>query len=218
VEGEHDDRLLRAWIGHELQDLRVEILPLRGGSKLPATIESRVLFDSTDAHLFAILDHVEPEELNAVWSQLRALADGRPDAAVEQLLDRLDVRSDEMSWLTEWLSRALTSGRDKRVTPYALRQRDIIEYLPAHVLVRGASDWPSLRQEHERALHAGARQKDFKKWLSAAKKARFDPATVESAAMDVPPPAEVLAFLDVVRQTVQGSAEAPNGTAARSGE
>lgn len=211
VEGQHDEILLRAWIGRELEELRVELLPLRGGRKLPGTIESRVLFDFTDAHLFVVLDNVDAEDIRSAWldAEARYLADGAAVAS-EQLRGRLGSGSDEAEWLAQWLSRALERGRQERVTPYGLRQGDIIEYLPAHRLVPGASDWPSLRQEYAKAREAGAPQKDFKKWLNAAKKAHFDADSIQSAARDTPTPAELEAFLDLVRQTVDGLSSMPD--------
>lgn len=77
-----------------------------------------------------------------------------------------------------------------------------MEYLPAHLLVPGAADWSSLRRAHAEAREAGDPQKDFKKWLSAAKKAQFNAEMIQRAAMDTPTPAELEAFLDLVRRTV----------------
>jgi hypothetical protein len=59
-----------------------------------------------------------------------------------------------------------------------------------------------LHQAHAEAREAGAPQKEFKKWLSASKKARFNAETIQRAAMDTPTPAELEAFLDLVRRTV----------------
>jgi hypothetical protein len=149
------------------------------------------------------LDNLDAEEIRAAWldAEARYLADGSVVAS-EQLRGRLGNGSTEREWLAQWLSRALERGRHERVTPYGLRQGDIIEYLPAHLLVPGAADWSSLRQAHSQALGAGAPQKDFKKWLSASKKAQFNAETIQRAAMDTPTPAELQAFLDLVRGTL----------------
>jgi hypothetical protein len=203
LEGLHDQVLLKAWIGPELEKLRVEILPLRGASKLPGTVESRVLFDFSDAHVFVLLDNIAREEIADAWldAQARYLADGH-QLAGDELRDRLGRKPEERQFLGTWLSRALEKGRHERVTPYGLKERDIIEYLPVQALVPGESDWPSLRAEHARAVEAGDKRRDFKTWLTGAKKARITPETLQAAALDTPAPVEVENFLGVVRTTV----------------
>ena len=206
LEGLHDEVLLKTWIGPELEQLRVEILPLRGGSKLPGTVESRVLFDFSDAHVFVLLDNIAREEIADAWldAQARYLADGH-QLAGDELRDRLGRKPEERQFLGTWLSRALEKGRHERVTPYGLKERDIIEYLPVQALVPGESGWPGLRAEHARAVEAGDKRRDFKTWLTGAKKARITPETLQTAALDTPAPSEVANFLEVVRTTVAQS-------------
>ena len=203
LEGLHDEVLIKEWIGSELQELRVEVLPLRGGRKLPGTVESRVLFDFSDAHLFVLLDNIAHEEVTDAWvdAQLRYLADGAK-AAGDQLRERLGTKPAEREYLGNWLSRALDRGRNARVSPYGLRAADIIEYLPAQALVPGASNWAILRAEHVAAVESGSKRRDFKDWLVSAKKARFTPESLQRAANDTPPPPEVIAFLEVVTKTL----------------
>lgn len=201
LEGQHDEVLLETWVGGELRDLRVEILPLRGGSKLPGTIESRVLFDFTTAHLFVLLDNIDSEEIQDAWvdAQARWLADG-PGPAGEALRGRLGRKPEERIYLGTWLSRALERGVSARVSPHGLKERDIIEYLPAGALVPGASDWRILRREHATALESGSKHRDFKSWLTATKKARINAESLVRAAMDGPVPSEITAFVEAVRR------------------
>ena len=56
VEGEHDVAALTGWFADEFTDLGVEVLPLRGASKLKTVLDSRFLFEYTEAVLFPLLD------------------------------------------------------------------------------------------------------------------------------------------------------------------
>jgi len=52
VEGEHDLEILLGALGSELDRLGVTVLPTRGGSKLKTVVDSRFLYEFTDAVLF----------------------------------------------------------------------------------------------------------------------------------------------------------------------
>jgi len=205
LEGLHDEVLIKTWIGPELDGLRVEILPLRGASKLPGTVESRVLFDFSSAHVFVVLDNIARDEVAEAWlaAQVRSRADGH-QVAGDELRARMGRKPEEREFLGNWLSRALKTGCPDRVTPYGLEERDIIEYLPASALVPEEHDWRSLRAEHARAVEAGDKRRDFKAWLTGVKKARITPESLHEAALDTPTPKELEDFLTLVRTTLAG--------------
>ena len=52
-----------------------------------------------------------------------------------------------------------------------------------------------LRATHESALAAGSKTKDFRSWLTAAKKARIITTSIELAAVGMPLPEEIGRFL-----------------------
>lgn len=176
VEGEHDDIVLRELVGTEIAKLNVEILPIRGASKLPGAIEARTLFDFTDALLLALLDAIPPRGLHEAWAEAKKHAQD-PDRALQVLSERFPwPKSDESDWMKQWLMRSITRGRGRqsRVEPLGVSKADIIEYLPVQHFVPKASSWEDLRTEHE--THRQSKKttpRDFKKWLESAYGADF---------------------------------------------
>lgn len=198
VEGEHDEVLLRTWVGDELAEMRVEILPLRGAQKLPTTIESRVLFDFSDAMVFVLLDNLDARQVRNAWREANLIHQQEGHAAAGGALRALlGSKTTEMQWLAQWLSRALERGLSERVVPTGLSRADIIEYLPASGFVPLASSWSELRAEHEDAKNAKGTPKDFKAWLTHAKGAKITAARIQELAMDTPTPEEIRDFVRV---------------------
>ncbi|MFX1818461.1 AAA family ATPase [Pseudarthrobacter sp. CC4] len=191
VEGAHDEIVIRALCGELLDNERIKIVPMRGGRKLPGTVESQLLFDLSDAHLVAVLDDVRSQEIEDAWleAQTRYLASGSEDA-IDFLSQAFKQRKgDEYGWLVQWLSRALAKGVHSRVEPHGFTARDIIEYLPVEQLVPGAhKTWSDLRREHESAVQSLDRSKglhDFKRWLTQSYGADISLTNVERAAKSV---------------------------------
>ncbi|MEJ1179586.1 MULTISPECIES: AAA family ATPase [unclassified Pseudarthrobacter] len=192
VEGEHDEVVIQALCGDFLEAARVKIIPVRGGSNLPGTVESHVLFDLSDAHLVAVLDNVHTEEITAAWveAQTRYLS-GDGESAIEYLDSEFKKYKgkkgkEEYGWIGTWLSRALKKGVAARMNPWGLMARDIIEYLPVEVLVPNAGkSWDELRHEHDTALPSLDRTKrlhEFKTWLEHAHGADTSVSNVRRAA------------------------------------
>lgn len=188
VEGEHDEIVVTSLCRDFLDAARVKIVPLRGGSKLPRTVDSQVLFDLTDAHVVAVLDNVVIEEISAAWTeaQKRYLA-GSAEEAIDFLSRALKTnrKGDETDWIMGWLGRALKKGVHARMTPYGLAARDIIEYLPVEILVpRAHKSWNDLRHEHEAAISSLDKSKglhDFKTWLTRTYRADVSVANIRRA-------------------------------------
>jgi hypothetical protein len=170
VEGEHDEVIINALLGDRLRAARVEILPLRGGKKLPHTVDSRVLFDFTEAHLVGLVDNQRADELATIWESAQtAAALGDTDAAVSTVVEGIGKETDEAQFLCGWLTAALRKGLEGRVTPYGLSAKDVIEYLPVESLVTRAESWDALKADHsnERTIPRKNAPTDFKKWLVA---------------------------------------------------
>lgn len=188
VEGEHDEIVITTLCRDFLDAARVKIVPLRGGSKLPRTVDSQVLFDLSDAHVVAVLDNVVIEEINAAWTeaQTRYLS-GSAEEAIDFLSRALKAnkKGDETDWIMGWLGRALKKGVHARMSPYGLAARDIIEYLPVEILVpRADKSWSELRREHEAAMSSLDKSKglhDFKTWLTRTYGADMSVANVRRA-------------------------------------
>lgn len=175
VEGEHDAILLRHFLGGRLRRARVEIIPIRGGKKLPGTVDSRVLFDYTRAHVVALLDNVDGAWLDDVWHRATVEALGGDVAEAKKVVvEGIGNDSGEAGYLTTWLTRALDRGVDGRLSAEGLSARDVIEYLPVERIVPNAVSWDEMHRLHaeDRSSRSGV-PADFKKWLTQRYKTEF---------------------------------------------
>lgn len=195
VEGTHDEIVIEALLREELERDRVKIVPMRGGSKLPGSIESQLMFDMSSAHLIAVLDNVTHQRIADIWqgAQERFLTTNEEAAIAYLTQETRDIKGDEITWITQWLARALKKRVHERLTPFGLSAADVIEYLPVEVIApRAGKDWPSLRLEHEAAKPSLNKPKglhDFKQWLKKTYAADVSPANIRTAAnavTDVP--------------------------------
>ena len=191
VEGEHDEIVVRALLPDVIESSRVKIVAMRGGAKLPSTVESQLLFDMTTAHVVALLDNVAASEIDATWqeAQERYLS-GDADLAIDYLTGQMRGRKgEEYQWISQWLARALKKGISERLLPYGLAARDIVEYLPAEAIVPKAhKSWVELRAEHDAARPGLDRSKglhDFKTWLTRTYGADVSPQAIRAAAATV---------------------------------
>jgi hypothetical protein len=194
--------ILRELLGAELDRLRVQLLPLRGGKELPATIDSLVLFDFTDAHLVALLDATSAADVEAIWldAQARFLASGA-DAATSVLREGLSGRQAEHKWLREWLQRALTRGRAARVHPFGLEKPDVIMYLPVRELVPGRKDWEHLEAEHAEWQANSSNRLNFKAWLRRQRQGKLEDEDIRRAVQSMDHiPHEFLNLLSKLRE------------------
>lgn len=188
VEGAHDEVVLRTLCGDFLDTERVKVIAMRGGRKLPGTVESQLLFDLSNAHLVALLDNVQAEEIEDTWieAQTRCLSSGAQNA-IEFLSQAFKhKKGDEYLWIVQWLNRALDKGVYSRIEPYGLAARDIIEYLPVELLVpKAKKSWEVLREDHDLAVRNLDKSKglhDFKRWLAHSYGANISVSDVRTAA------------------------------------
>lgn len=186
VEGRHEEIVLDGLIGDALHEARVDVLPLRGGRELPATIDSQFLFHYTDAHIIAMLDAVSAKHIQGVWHEALTLVE-RPDAdaASEYLRKQIPGKQPERKWLREFLTLGLSKRQEQRLTPFGLTAGDIVEYLPVELIVGGNESWPDLRMRHSR--EGGSTP--FKPWLTKRYGADFSAERIRAAvkAMDTIP-------------------------------
>lgn len=174
---------------------------MHGGAKLSHTIDSQVLFDHTNAHLFALLDNTNATLVADIWNAAQEAAiqgdlERAKNIVVEGITDKINTVKNtdgEAGYLRSWLTRALSAGLNGRITPTGLSRADIIEYLPVERFVPNASSWRQLRAAHaaDLARHPGANvPKDFKKWLARNYSADFSPASLHEAAQGIDVPQE----------------------------
>ena len=191
VEGEHDEVLLEQFLGDRLRAARVRVLPLHGGSKLPGTVDSQVLFAHTDAHVVAVLDNMRASRLQEVWARAVELAlqgetSAAKDVVISGLPDDRKRKGDEAGYMRSWLTKAIDAGLEARATPYGLEEVDIIRYLPVEKFVPGVESWQQLDLQHQEELASARPDKrppsDFKKWLAARWKVDINAAALREAA------------------------------------
>lgn len=190
VEGLHDEVLLEHFLGERLRRARVRMLPIRGGKKLAGTVDSRVLFDFTSAHLVAVLDNTRLENVSEVWARAQDAA-VRGDLPLARRFVEDEIRDDggESGYLRSWLRRALDYGHSSRMTPLGLGAPDIIEYLPVQRLVPRATSWGELHEQHRAELETSSKTpRAFKDWLTRRFKVRFAQEDLVKYAEGVPVP------------------------------
>lgn len=187
VEGAHDEALIDELFGDRLRRARVQILPLRGATKLAGTIDSRVLFDFTSAVLVALLDNQDIEEVREAW---RIALTDRATKPIEEvtsaLADNLTSQNDETRFMREWLTSALRKGVEGRVLPYGLIAKDVIEYVPPGTLIDTDLSWQQLRAAHQEAVRSTkGTPRDFKKWMELTYRVAITPQQLREAAQSL---------------------------------
>lgn len=147
VEGEHDREVLRGMVGAELDALGVEILAVRGSTKLKTVVDSQFLYDFTDAVLFPILDGVSLAALEELWQRHVGLARiGSISDVVDSLIKALRSQFGESGkHLGEFLGPSLKSGTFERVLPLGIPQSDVLECLPVTAFISSARSWAEVR-------------------------------------------------------------------------
>ena len=184
VEGQHDLIVLRELLGDELDRLRIELLPMRGAGRLRATLDSRVLYDFTDAHMFVMLDALNSTDVSWIWNEAvrYAKTEGTSSAIAFTEREFRRLKADEAGAMSAFLTRALERGLDGRHTPLTLSALDILDYLPVAALVPGATSWTLLRQELASAMGGEPSGTKFKDWLKGAKGANLTDQAIREAA------------------------------------
>lgn len=188
VEGMHDEVLLEHFLGPRLRRARAQILMLHGGTKLPHTINSQILFQFTRAHVIGVVDNQRAEVLAQAWQEAQEIAaTGHRSEAIDQLRVRINDRSEESGFILSWLAETLRQddrGLDGRLSPYGLSAKDVIEYLPVDRFVPHATSWADLHEQHaEMRTRKANIPKDFKKWLASAFGTSISPETLREAAL-----------------------------------
>jgi len=205
VEGEHDEVVLRELIGDQLRDRRIHILPAYGVKRMQEAVSARVLYDFSDAHVFALVDAVELRTVRDAWEiakQRRVGPDGRR-AAVIEIESRFGGKNYEDRFLVEFMKLALESGVYDRQTPLSLPKTDILEYLDITYFLPNETSWDEVRRRAELELGHPPRSKEFKDWIrkQGARNRVTTPGIGKAAALlpEVPPDfAEILDAIDSV--------------------
>ena len=194
LEGEHDLQVLEGMLGANLKALGVMLLPTRGGTKLKTVVDSRFLYEFTDAVLFPVLDELSAG-VTTLWATAQLYARTKPASAVTETLRR-ELRSLQgkgTEFLEEFLSISLARGTFDRVHPLGIPQSDILECLPVTDFIPSATSWENLRQEARFVFGHEASETEFKKLLRR-RNADLSPENVRRIAESAPPHPDIKAL------------------------
>jgi hypothetical protein len=184
VEGTHDQIVLDALIGDQLDELRALVLPMRGGRLLASVPDSYFLAHFSDTPVIAALDNLSATKVQGFWDEICSLSPGQDMDEVVKSHFTSKERSEEV-FLIDY-ARAVTSlGQTQRFSVFAFQKPDIPEYLPVNVIVPGATSWEELRSAHS----AQSKIRAFKPWLQKTHGVTVDEAILRRAcdAMDSVP-------------------------------
>lgn len=145
VEGRHDEVILRSCIGEELRAVGAVILAMSGAAKLAPVVDSRLIFDYSDAKVLAVIDNTDKRVL-AIWDRAVEAAHSDSPSAARSILEELK-RDGEPGFIRNFGIRSVELGRTDRIDLCGLNKPDILEYLPPKSLMPRASDldWDQLR-------------------------------------------------------------------------
>ena len=181
VEGLHDELIIEHLLGDNLARGRAHIIALRGGKDMHLALESRLLFDFTDAVVIPVLDNLSAAQVADTWDDAVSLAavDG-PVAAKTHILQELPKkRSAENKFMGEFLCAAIDHGVESRVRPFGLSRRDILTYLPVAAFTTKVASWDDILAQFEEARSAGATSMtDWKAWAAKVLDVKIDHETI----------------------------------------
>lgn len=182
VEGLHDEWVISRAIGARIENAGGRIYPMGGSHQAAGALESRFLFEWTRAEIVLVLDRDSSVNVTDLIdrSYVKAAIDGVA-AAKEWILQQLPLVADspKNQYIREFISAALDHP-SRRVRPYVMSKRDVLEYLdPLDLGVRGSDSWDEMRRI---AGREGCRTEyKFKAWLKR-RGATLDKATISAAA------------------------------------
>jgi len=157
VEGPHDQAVLLAIFGNELAAAGIKLFPLHGIDNALAIVDSEVI-SSLGIRMGVLGDNIDRQRIGA----------GEASTYEERATLRL-------------LQEARRSG--KRLSPFGLQRRDILEYLDGDVCRTEAPDFPGW-DEATRVWNQGDRSTSFKSFVTERFGLRLDRNTVHRLAVE----------------------------------
>ena len=185
VEGSHDEWVLNTLFGDEFEELGVRVLSIRGATKLQSAAEGQLLFDYTEANILVMLDNVDTEKCQVAWNNaIDAWNEQQGIPGVVKALEKTFPKkySTESKAIVEFCRAAIEHGRRERISFQMLRKGDIEFYFDPSFFLNsekfpdGLPSWATLRRDHKKASG------NFKSWLEADGRAKFNRSTFKRAA------------------------------------
>ena len=179
VEGPDDENVLTEMFRERLRRAHIKIIFFTGAKAGKPVVESRALFDYTDAHVVVLVDGTQRERIAEAWQAAKQdFYVGGVETAKGTLLSKLNKRDGEEAFVRQFLIGALEKDGGaivERLDPEALSAPDILDYLPVEVFIPAAVSWTSLRVEREALRESDPSiAKDFKTWLRVERKYGVD--------------------------------------------
>lgn len=159
VEGLHDEYILSQLLADVIADLRVLVVPLRGGRHLATVADSELLARFSNVPVIAVLDNLNADRVRNFWNEIQTSDAVEHDDIVKRYFSR--KKSDEEQFVINFCRRVKAAGHPERFEVFGLSKGDIPEYLPVEAIVPGAESWEALRAEFD----SQSRQANFKTWL-----------------------------------------------------
>ena len=187
VEGSHDEWVLNTLFGDEFEELGVRVLSIRGATKLQSAAEGQLLFDYTEANILVMLDNVDTEKCEIAWNNaIDAWNEQQGIPGVVKALEKTFPKkySTESKAIVEFCRAAIEHGRRERISFQMLRKGDIEFYFDPSFFLNsekfpdGLPSWATLRRDHKKASG------NFKSWLEADGRAKFNRSTFKRAAVE----------------------------------
>lgn len=207
VEGSHDEWVLNTLFEDEFEELGVRVLSIRGATKLQSAAEGQLLFDYTEANILVMLDNVDTEKCEIAWNNaIDAWNEQRGIPGVVKALEKTFPKkySTESKAIVEFCRAAIEHGRRERISFQMLRKGDIEFYFDPSFFLNsekfpdGLPSWATLRRDHKKASG------NFKSWLEADGRAKFNRSTFKRAATAAKKsgtvPEDLLAVLEAIQR------------------
>jgi energy-coupling factor transporter ATP-binding protein EcfA2 len=176
VEGRHDEIILNSCVGEELAGLGARILAMGGAAQLSPVVDSRLIFDSSDAKVLVVIDNTDNQVL-AIWQRAIEAAGSGSLSEARTILEELG-REGESGFIRNFGIRAVEQGRTDRIELYGLSEPDILFYLSPASLIPKASGKTWDRLQTDAGAKSGTK---FKRWLRDTYDFSGDDTVLESA-------------------------------------
>lgn len=200
VEGTHDQIVLEECLSQDIRQSGARVFVMRGTDNAAALPDMQFLFDALDAPIVVVVDNVVQLRVMPIWQRAVDAFRRKDLKLAERTLEELASRSatkEELA-LAELGKRAIRVGRLSRITPFCLRQPDILDYLSPKYFNLDADNW----QAYKMAFQARRPPRgSFKDFMRREYNAKINVSAVDKAVkgMDAVP-ADIAALGSLIRQ------------------
>lgn len=193
VEGIHDAWVLDELFQQEFRNLGVEVLALRGLTKLEllSALDAQFLFRFTTSEIVICFDNDETKSVQDIWERACAAKDA--GSYFMGILDELNIlhksfgkSKDEYKMIHDFCIEAINENSRGRVKFHSLTKSDIIDYFSPQDFVKSGMKTKSFdeyRKEHDALMlnPKSGTKANFKTWLTSQIGAEYSEKNVRNA-------------------------------------